>query len=184
MTTDLTKELSNFLSKQPLSEIISKFSERLPLGKLTKFENPESHFCVYFAAYDAKSKQVFIGHHKKSGLWLFNGGHIDPNENIKQCIIREIGEEWGLDGNEFEIKSPEFFTITEINNPTKQPCKFHFDLWCFINTEKEKFNPKEANLLEEFYEAGWKELDEARNLIKDKNTLSAVDYLEKNLFQN
>ena len=162
-------------------EMAGRFLERAREGNLTKEENPKSHFCAYFAAYDPKVKKVFIGHHKKSGLWLFNGGHIDGDETIKESLIREIGEEWGMDGNKFEINSPVFFTITEIDNPTKQPCNFHYDLWCFLEIDKGNFKPNDANLSEEFHEYGWKSLEEARKLTTG-NTLDAIDFIESNYF--
>lgn len=163
-------------------EMAERFLERAKEGGLTKEENSKSHFCAYFAAYDPSAKEVLIGHHKKSGLWLFNGGHIDGDETIKESLIREIGEEWGLDGNKFEINPPTFFTITKIDNPTKQPCNFHFDLWCFIKIDKNNFAPSDANLLEEFHEYCWKNLEEARKMVIDKNTLLAIDFMKKNYF--
>ena len=145
---DLGEILKNNFSDDSLA---SKFIERIKEGKITRDENPKSHFCVYFAVYDIEAKQIFIGHHKKSGLWLFNGGHIDEGETVKETLIREIDEEWGLDGNDFEIKPPALLTITKIDNPTKQPCNFHYDLWHFLLVEKNIFKPVETKLLEEFY---------------------------------
>ena len=134
---DLKSELKELLTEKfSDNEIASRFLQRLEQGELTRDENQKSHLCAYFAAYDSDAKQVFIGHHKKSGLWLFNGGHIDKGETMKETVVREIGEEWGLDGNNFEVNAPAFLTITEINNPTKQPCNFHFDLWFFISVKK------------------------------------------------
>lgn len=181
----LTVELEELLGGTGFAgdEMAEKFLERIKEGGLTKKENPKSHFCAYFAAYDSEAKEVFIGHHKKSELWLFNGGHIDENETTKESLIREIGEEWGLDGNNFQINSPAFFTITQIDNPTKQPCNFHFDLWCFLAIDKNNFKPNESNLLEEFYEYGWKNLEEARNLMTHKNQLLAIDFMENNYFK-
>lgn len=179
----LAAELKGLLSSHFLDgETIAKFLQKIEQGSLTRDEDPKSHLCAYFAAYDPDSKQVFIGHHKKSGLWLFNGGHIDEGETIRETLMREIKEEWGLDGKDFEIKPPALLTITEINNPTKQLCNVHYDLWCFIAVDKDSFMPVEAKLLEEFHEAGWKNLEEARNLIKDKSTLLAVDFVENNYF--
>ncbi|HBI17649.1 MAG: hypothetical protein UR60_C0006G0018 [Candidatus Moranbacteria bacterium GW2011_GWF2_34_56] len=179
----LSFELKELLGREIFKGdvMVGKFLERFREGNLTKHKNPKSHFCAYFAAYDPKAKEFFIGHHKKSGLWLFNGGHIDGDEMIKDCLIREIGEEWGLDGSNFKISPPTFFTITEIDNPTKQPCNFHFDLWCFLEIDKNNFKPIESNLLEEFYEYGWKSLEEARKLATG-NTLDAIDFVEGNYF--
>ena len=101
---------------------------------------------------------------------------------MAETLTREISEEWGLNANDFEIKPPAFLTLTEINNPTKQPCNWHYDIWSFIAVDKNNFQPVEEKLLEEFHEAGWKNLVEARVLIKEKNTLLAIDFVEKELF--
>ncbi|MEK9147664.1 MAG: NUDIX domain-containing protein [Patescibacteria group bacterium] len=178
----LADELKELLKNKTSIEIIPRFLERFSMGNLTRDEDNKSHFCAYFAAYDPNAKEVFIGHHKKSGLWLFNGGHIDKDENLKQSVMREIGEEWGLDGNDFQIGSPALFTITEIDNPTKQACKHHYDLWYFIEADKNEFKPEESKLMEEFHEAGWKKIDEAQNLIKGKNTLLAIEFVKDNYF--
>jgi len=77
MQNKLAIELEKLLDENFSDEVAVKFRQRLKEGKLTKNENPESHFCAYFAACDFKAEQLFIGHHIKSGLWLFNGGHID-----------------------------------------------------------------------------------------------------------
>lgn len=179
LATELKDLLRDYFSG---NELADKFLQRIEEGSLTRDENPKSHFCAYFAAFDPQAKEVFIGHHKKAGLWLFNGGHIDEGETIRETVMREIGEEWGLDGQDFEIKAPALLTITEINNPTKQPCNFHYDLWCFISVNKGTFNPVETKLMGEFHEAGWKSLEEARSLIKDKSTLQAIDFVENKLF--
>lgn len=47
-------------------EILNLFQKRLNQGKLTRDENPETHFCVYFLPYNPQNKKVFLVHHKKS----------------------------------------------------------------------------------------------------------------------
>jgi 8-oxo-dGTP diphosphatase len=41
--------------------------------------------------------QVLLVHHRKLGLWLYPGGHIEPNEDPAQAVRREVHEEVGLD---------------------------------------------------------------------------------------
>jgi len=41
--------------------------------------------------------KVLLIHHKKMGLWLPPGGHIDENELPTECAVREAKEETGLD---------------------------------------------------------------------------------------
>ncbi|MFZ2975787.1 MAG: NUDIX domain-containing protein [Candidatus Moraniibacteriota bacterium] len=177
------EELEEILKNNFAGDALAKkFLQRIEEGKITRDENPKSHFCIYFAAYDPTVKKVFIGHHKKSGFWLFNGGHIDEGETMKETLAHEISEEWGLNANDFEIKLPVFLSLTKIDNPTKQPCNWHYDFWSFIAVDKNTFHPVRENLLEEFHEAGWKTLAEAKEVIKDRSTLLAIDFMEKNYF--
>ncbi|MBU1104604.1 NUDIX domain-containing protein [Candidatus Parcubacteria bacterium] len=180
----MSGRLKTYLQKlagQVTSEdgIKTRFSKRAEEGALTRDENPITHFCVYFAAYDPKSQQVFIGHHKKSGLWLFNGGHIDKGEMPLEALEREVREEWGkntqLNGN----YEPSLLTITEIDNPAKQKCRLHYDIWYFIPLNKDSFAPEETLLEKEFHQTGWKTVSEARQLITDTNTLLALYEIEK-----
>ncbi|NTU99338.1 hypothetical protein HGA64_05055, partial [Candidatus Falkowbacteria bacterium] len=71
MANQLSQDLGRILEEKFPKDIVEKFRQRMVDDKLTKQENPQSHFCVYFAACDFDSKQVFMGHHIKSGLWLF-----------------------------------------------------------------------------------------------------------------
>lgn len=162
-------------------EITEQYFQRIEEGNFSIEENPISHFSVYFAAFDAEAKEIFIGRHKKSGLWLFNGGHLNKDEKIRAAVKREMREEWDLDGKYFEIGDPEFLTITEINNPKKQPCQKHYDLWFFIEVEKKNFKPSDRALSEEFHEYGWNSFEEARKVVTEKQTLNAIDFIEYNL---
>ena len=40
---------------------------------------------------------VLLHRHKRLGLWLQPGGHIDPGETPPQAAVREVAEETGLD---------------------------------------------------------------------------------------
>lgn len=156
-----------------------RFLARAKEGLLTRDENPETHFCVYFAGYDPQTKKVFIGHHIKSGLWLFNGGHIDEGEVPMETLHREVGEEWG-NGIQVDVEDkPALLTITEINNPTKQKCRLHYDIWYFIPLNSDTFEPDQELLAKEFHQTGWKSVEKARELIKNKNTLLALGQFEK-----
>ena len=167
----------------PDATIKSEFIRRFNDGKLTRDENPQEHFCVYFAPYDPKNALVFIGHHKKSGLWLFNGGHIDIGELPSQAMYREIKEEWGYNTKLSGNHAPAFLTITEIENPTKQTCRRHYDIWYFLPFDQKTFKPSEDLLEKEFYRWGWKSLNEARSLVTNTQTLQALVEIEK-LFED
>ena len=182
MGNRLGEEIEKLLDKAYSEEVAVKFKQKLREGKFTRDEDPETHFCAYFAACDYKKKQIFVGHHKKSGLWLFNGGHIDEGETLSEAIEREIGEEWGLKVNDLNVGAPALLTTAEINNPTKQTCRLHLDIWHFINVDKDIFNPDPSKLAEEFYSVEWMDLEKARQIIKNKGTLQALDFIEANFF--
>lgn len=185
MTERLRTELENILSTEvTVSDgVRQQYLSRVTEGNLTRDENPQTHFCVYFAGFDTKTTEVFVGYHKKSGLWLFNGGHIDEGETPSEALFREIGEEWGDIGTlglpEDAVGKPELLTITEINNPTKQTCTRHYDIWHFVRADRTTFKPDKEKLDKEFHETRWVSLDEARRLVTDPSTLEAIDYFEK-----
>lgn len=56
----------------------------------------EKHFCVSVYVYDAKEQKVLLVKHKKMGLWVQPGGHVEPNESMEEAAIREVYEETGL----------------------------------------------------------------------------------------
>lgn len=136
---------------------------------LTKDDDPLSHFCVYFAGYDPNEHELFLGHHKKANLWLFNGGHIDANETTSIAVKREIGEEWGVDVPDEIIGGAQLLTTTNINNPP-QVCKTHFEIWYFIPLSKNTFSPKKSILEKEFYNMDWFPVDKAMRIAIDPNT--------------
>lgn len=166
-------------------DVAERFLQRLHEGKLTRDENPQTHFCIYFAAINPKNQEVFVGHHKKSGLWLFNGGHIDETETLERALEREIEEEWGMKMSAQEIGNPSLLTITPIiHNPTKQSCRDHYDIWYFVAVDRDNFHPDQEKLTKEFYETRWLNLDEARRRVKDASTPYALEVIEKRLFKN
>jgi 8-oxo-dGTP pyrophosphatase MutT (NUDIX family) len=41
---------------------------------------------------------VLLVEHRKLGWWLYPGGHIEPNEDPAQAVVREVAEETGIRG--------------------------------------------------------------------------------------
>lgn len=158
-------------------EIKLKFLNRLEEGRLTRDENPTSHLCSYFPAYDPKTQKVFIGLHKKSGLWLVNGGHMHNGELPVDAVVREAKEEWGLALSPQDIPNPQILTLTEIEQPKRQVCEWHYDFWHFLSFDENLFHPDPTLLTIEFSEYGWKSYDEATPLFSDPNSFEALAYL-------
>lgn len=181
---NLAFELEEIIKRKfPNDEVALMYLEKIKEGDLTKKENELSHMCAYFAPYDPVAKKIFVGHHKKADKWLFNGGHIDPNETLKDVLKREIDEEWGLKYEDFKIEEPHLLTICPIDNPEKQKCRLHFDIWNFISVDMNSFHPDEAKLMEEFHEWGWFSVEDAMmNLNTDDNQRKGFKFVKDKLF--
>lgn len=41
--------------------------------------------------------RVLLHRHKRLGIWLQPGGHLDPGESCEQAALREVAEETGLE---------------------------------------------------------------------------------------
>jgi len=132
---DTSESISLVLSRSLCGSqgIYDAYVERLGNGLPTRDENARSHFCAYFLPFNMESRRVFVVHHKKSGLWLSPGGHIDSGETLLQAVNREIGEELGVK-NFFKGEArPFLLTITRIEN-VMLSCKEHYDVWFLLLT--------------------------------------------------
>lgn len=158
------------------------FLDRYKKGYLTKEENPEDHFAVFFMAFDSLLRKVLIGDHKKSGLYLPNGGHIDKSESPDQTLEREFGEELGLDVNNYQVCARTYLTITDIENQDKQNCKKHYDIWYFVSVDSINFEYNPVLTLKEFNSMRWIAADSVGELRTSNAVLEAVDFLHNEIF--
>jgi len=56
-------------------------------------------YCFVVSAYAVREGKVLLLKHKKLGLWLAPGGHIDEGETPDEAALRELKEEAGLDAD-------------------------------------------------------------------------------------
>lgn len=180
----MTQSLAEYLI-QAINRIKSpqyqELMDRVTQGNLTRDENPATHFSTFFVALDISQKKVFIGHHKKADLWIFNGGHIDQGELPSVTVRREMLEEWGIDPVPNQDLNPQLLTITKINNHV-QKCKTHFDVWFFIPVEKKNFRPDPLLLATEFHQNKWLSISEAKKITTDLNTQIGLDFINNHYF--
>jgi 8-oxo-dGTP pyrophosphatase MutT (NUDIX family) len=155
-------------------EVFEDFLNRLEEGNLTRNENTLTHFGVFFLPFNEKENKVFLVHHKKSGLWIAPGGHIDKDERLLDALNREIQEELGMDKFFNEYPNPFLLTITPIENKG-HPCKVHYDTWHLLNTDGSNFNID----LAEFYDTRWFSFNEAKKIVVSQSNLKALEVLEK-----
>ena len=109
------------------NETYQQIVARIGHGNLTRAENRESHFSVYFLPHRAHHGEVFLAHHRKSGLWLSPGGHVEPGETVIGTLVREVQEELGLQQPFSGQAQPFLLTVTDVMNPA-QECRTHFDV--------------------------------------------------------
>lgn len=155
-------------------ETYDAYAQKVKEGAPTRDENPQSHFCAYFLPYNSETKKVFIIHHKKSGLWLSPGGHIDKGETLLEALNREINEELGVNDFFKEEQSPFLLTITPIENRV-QPCKTHYDVWYLAPTDGSNFDVDPV----EFLDMKWLTVEEARKIVTDEANIKALEIIEK-----
>ncbi len=80
--------------------------------------------CHTVCAWAVDQDRVLLVQHKKLGMWLAPGGHVEENELPHQAAIREFKEETGLDCT---ILSPNSSFVSESTEylPLPMFCNLH-----------------------------------------------------------
>jgi 8-oxo-dGTP pyrophosphatase MutT (NUDIX family) len=70
------------------------------LAALDRLERPFDQYAdtthVTASAIVVSSAGVLLHRHKRLGMWVQPGGHVDPGETVAQAACREVAEETGL----------------------------------------------------------------------------------------
>lgn len=117
--------------------------------RIEKPATPEIHLVSYFVIISHNSDQILLVDHKKAGLWLPPGGHVDPEEDPMETVRREAKEELGIEA-EFFIDKAIFLTVTKtVGNVTP-----HTDvsLWYVLKWDSYQFLDYDPN---EFHQICW-----------------------------
>ena len=119
-----------------------------------------------------KDGKVLLVHHKKLGMWLPVGGHVEENELPTQCAVREAMEEAGID-IELIGKEENFERVMTMAHPKimqledVEPGHQHIDLIYFakMKDENQEIKNDDAGI----NEVKWfsrEELNEVPELVK------------------
>lgn len=65
------------------------------LYRRQKPDVPAKHLVAYFVLVDGVRRSMLLVHHKKAGLWVPTGGHVEPEEDPRAAAVRELEEELG-----------------------------------------------------------------------------------------
>ena len=131
-----------------------------PLFRTAPPATPPKHLVVYFIPVDTANGCLLLGDHRKSGLWLPPGGHVEEGEDPHQAVIRETREELGIAAQfhpEFGGGKPFFLTVTPTNNANSH---LDVDLWFVLRAERDAPLFPDAR---EFKGVRWFGLDEQRD---------------------
>lgn len=76
-------------------------SRALTLDRLTwpgdPFSEGENDHHVTASAFVVSSRGVILHLHRRLGIWVQPGGHVDPGESPEEACVRETREETGLE---------------------------------------------------------------------------------------
>lgn len=100
------------MEQQHIMETLAWVKSGAPIFRIEKPATPPQHLCSYCVPFDREAQKILLVHHKKSGLILPPGGHVDMGEHPKETAKRECFEELQLDAK-FIQDDPFFLTVTK-----------------------------------------------------------------------
>ncbi len=122
--------------------------------RIEKPATPDTHLVAYFVIASPEMDQILLVDHKKAELWLPAGGHVDPGEDPKETVRREVKEELGIVA-EFLFDEPLLLTGTKtVGNVAK-----HTDvsLWYLLKGDPSQVLDYDPN---EFHRIHWFGIEE------------------------
>lgn len=123
-------------------------------------DTPPRHLVVYFVPVDTTRRSLLLGAHRKSGLWLPPGGHVEDGEDPRQAVRREAGEELGISAEfhpELGGECPFFLTVTPTNDATSH---LDVDLWFVLRLSRETLLTPDPR---EFHGVRWLDLNDRQD---------------------
>lgn len=122
-----------------------------PLYRVRKPDVPPMHLVCYFVVCDETRDRLLLVAHRKAGLWLPAGGHVEPGENPWDTVVRECREELHIDAVPSAVagRRPFFLTVTETRGQGR-----HTDvsLWYVLSVDAESVTTFDER---EFAEITW-----------------------------
>ena len=134
------------------------------------------HFTASAFVLSPDRRDIVLIHHKKLGIWVQPGGHVEPSDpDLLSTARREVLEEVGLDELEpFQASGSPIFDVDIHMIPArkKDPAHEHFDVrFAFVAKTRELVHSDEVADLR------WVPLGEVAQMGSDESVLRAVNKL-------
>ncbi|MET7747201.1 NUDIX domain-containing protein [Micromonospora sp. NPDC005367] len=121
------------------AECLAWLAETRDIFRREKPRTPSPHLVAYFLLYDETDGSVLLVDHRKAGMWLPSGGHVEPAEHPAETVRREMLEELGAPAvfhPRFGAR-PAFLTVSRtVGSPAEQ----HVDvsLWFVLSGDRDQ----------------------------------------------
>ncbi len=155
MSSRVTAELDSInplddIEREHLADAKSWVASGAQLYRLEKPATPAKHLVSYFAVIDGE--HILLVDHKNAQLWLPSGGHVEPYEDPRSTVVRELKEELGLGVDRDGVGPPVMITVTSTVGETSG----HTDvsLWYTVRASRESsitFDPEEFHTVKWFH---------------------------------
>jgi 8-oxo-dGTP diphosphatase len=96
---------------EQLHDALSWVRSGADLYRTAKPATPPKHLVSYFPVVDGE--YVLLVDHKNAKRWLPPGGHVEPGEDPRTTVVRELEEELGIAAEENEFSVPLMVTVTQ-----------------------------------------------------------------------
>lgn len=130
------------------------------------------HFTASAFVRSADGTSLLLIHHKKLGIWVQPGGHVDPADpSLAAAAWREAVEETGVVGPPADEWDCPIFDIDVHPIPARkwEPAHEHFDVRFVFTAKGPGLSPSE-----EVTDVRWVPLREVSSLTSDESVLRAV----------
>jgi 8-oxo-dGTP diphosphatase len=141
------------LEREHIAITLAWIASGAPLCRTHKPATPPQHLVAYFVLFDSAARHLLLVDHRKAGLWLPSGGHVEPDEHPDATVARELWEELQIE-SELLFPQPLFLTVTQTAGTTAG----HTDisLWYVLRGDCQQRLRYDH---EEFHQIAWFPLD-------------------------
>lgn len=171
------------LESQHRGEVIFWVKSGAPLCRIEKPDKPPKHLVSYFVLLDLNRKKLLLVDHIKAQLWLPTGGHVEPDENPQETVIREANEELGLVAQFLPEVGPIPLFLTSTVTVGLTAGHTDVSLWYILSGDSSRSIDFDTT---EFNDIHWFDIDEILNMaesISDPHmirfTRKLLEHLEK-----